>query len=569
MNYLDIAQFEAYVDSCAKNSKVSVQWIEPNGTPRTDGHNMYIPRLTDVTSNDWLTRIRYFVKHETSHIVHSDFTYLQKVRPTGLLALINNLVEDHRIDYLNDRDYVGDQAISSRFWELYTQDIVDRINAADDELSEQQLLVTPLFVWEALNRDWIDSSTEAVYAMSKMLDDVGKKRLQILLDGEYCNELRAIRESGTPEDVYALSVRILVDLYGQNPEDYTDTKSVGADSSKSEGSGAESKEGASGDEPVSDDKDRLIDVSKVMDAMGHEHKPSRTGIRYTGDRRSGASAGYIIPKPSEYIVVKFPNVPSSIAKYKGDMFSSTSVNKYITSNAKPLANKLRIKLQTRSRDRYEYGKRKGSIHNGSLYRIINDDKPRVFRQRITSNTLDTAVCLLVDCSGSMSGNKFEMACCGAGAFAEALKPMNIPYTVLGFTNHRDRNDDPIIWVFNDFGERVTQTELVSRFNTASHTLWENTDGDAIAYADRVLSQRKEQRKVLIVLSDGSPAGRTHAGHVWAYTERVISNVEKRGTNVYGIGICDDSVRYFYKNSEVVMKTSDLTPAILNVLDRSI
>ena len=567
MEYLDVAQFEAYVESCAKNSKVSVQWIEPNGTPCTNGKTMSIPKITSVTSNDWLTRIRYFVKHETSHIVHSDFDYLNEVRPTGLLALINNLIEDHRIDYLNDRDYLGDQMISSKFWTLYTQDVVDRINAADAVLSEQQLLVTPLFVWDALHRDWIDSSTEAVYAMSQMLDEDGERRLQMLLDGDYSQELLRVRESGTPQDVYNLSVRILRDIFEQDEQDYTDAKAKTTDATDSEGGGAETKEGKGG-KPVDDAVDRIIDVSKLTDAIGHEHKPSRTGIKFTGTRGE-RKRGYIIPKPNEYVVVRFPHVPSSISCYKGGYFDKPKVNDYITSNAKPLANKLRIKLQTRSRDRYEYGKRKGSVHNGSLYRILNDDKPRVFRQRITSNTLDTAVCLLVDCSGSMSGNKFEMACCGAGAVSEALKPLNIPFTVLGFTNHSDRRDDPIIWVFNDFGERVPLPELVNRFATASSTLWENTDGDAIAYADHALHQRKEQRKVLIVLSDGMPAGRTYAGDCYSYTEDVISNAEKRGTHVYGIGICDDNVKHFYKNNEVVTRIADLTKSILNVLDRSI
>jgi cobalamin biosynthesis protein CobT len=197
-----------------------------------------------------------------------------------------------------------------------------------------------------------------------------------------------------------------------------------------------------------------------------------------------------------------------------------------------------------------------------------DGSTRIFRKRIVSDTLDTAVTLLVDCSGSMSGKKFEMACSGAGALAEALRPLNISFNVLGFTN-TEGYDQPLIWVFNDFGERVPTSELVSRFKTASGCLWENTDGDALAYASYVLGLRREKRKVLLVLSDGSPAGREHAGDISAYTARVIGDIEDSGVDVYGIGILDDNVRHYYKKHVVVSKLDDLSPTILSIIDRSI
>ena len=244
---------------------------------------------------------------------------------------------------------------------------------------------------------------------------------------------------------------------------------------------------------------------------------------------------------------------------------------YITSNARHMANKLRIKLQTRSRDRYEYGLKKGKLHTGSIHRLLLGDTPnaqRVFRQRKVNDTLDTAVCLLVDCSGSMSGRKYNMACAGAGTFSAALKPLNIAHSVLGFTNTVSY-DDPMVWVFSDYNERVSESDLIARFGRASACLWENTDGDAIAYAYAMLAARKEKRKVLLVLSDGDPAGRTHKGNITAYTKDMVKKVENSNVDIYGIGIMHDSVKRFYKNYKVVNDLDELTPAILNILDRSI
>ena len=568
MNYLDVQQFETYVTACAKNSGVSVMWDSPESTPRTNGRQMWLPLITSNTSVEWLIRMRYFVKHETSHVVYSDFDYLNKIKPTGLLALINNLIEDHRIDYLNDSEYKGDGVISNAFWYLYADDISKRVESKDKELQKQQLETLPLFVWDASMRDWIHSADDAKEQMLRHADSTALARLAKL--AKYSGELIAIRKVGTAKEVMSLAERILADLYEQDPADYKgadESDSTGTSTAKGKGDG-EGKEG----QPTSDDVDRLVDVRKLMQAIGHDHKPSRTGIHLIAE---GVGKGsYSIPLPKDYVICGFDTKPPpKVSDYlnSSGYLKKSAVDKYITSNAKPMANKLRLKLQTRSRDRYEYGKKKGKLHNGSLHRLISgNDKvaERVFRQRIVSDTTDTAVCLLVDCSGSMSGSKFDMACAGAGSLAEALKPINIAYSIYGFTN-TVVDEDPIIWMFTEFGERVSQAELIKRFDKVSGGLWQNSDGDAIAYATARLGQRKEHRKVLLVLSDGSPAGRDHAGDVEAYTLKTVQHAENMGIDVYGIGIMDTNVTRFYKKNVVVNDLANLSGTILSIIDRSI
>lgn len=566
MNYLDVQQFDTYVAACAKQSGVTVHWGEPDSAPRTNGKQMWLPAITSSTSAEWMTRMRYFVKHETSHVVYSDFTFLNKVSPSGLLALINNLLEDHRIDYRNDAEYKGDGVISNDFWYLYADDISKRMTGKDKELQEQQLLTLPLFVWDASLRNWIHSADDAKHQMLKALDAAGSERLSKL--DKYVEEMLDVRESGDAEQVMSLAERILADLYDEDPEEYKGKDDDSGTGTASGGKGADGEDG----EAITDDVDRLITVSKLMKEIGHEHKPSRTGIHLIpGKMGMGA---YSIPKPSDYVICGFdkhlPHVVGSMISSSG-YFKSSDVNSYITNNARPMANQLRIKLQTRSRDRYEYGKKKGKLHNGSLHRLVSgNDKvaERVFRQRVVSDTTDTAVCLLVDCSGSMSGKKFDMACAGAGTLAEALKPLNIAYSIYGFTNTIE-NEDPIVWLFNEFNEKTTQSDLVKRFATASGGLWQNSDGDGIAYATARLAQRKEHRKVLLVLSDGSPCGREHAGDIEAYTLQTIQHAEKMGVDVYGIGICDDNVTRFYKKNVIVNDLNKLSPTILSIIDRSI
>jgi hypothetical protein len=149
--------------------------------------------------------MRYFVKHETSHVVYSDFNYLNKVSPVGLLALINNLIEDHRIDHLNDSEYKGDVVISNAFWYLYADDIAKRVESKDKELKKQQLETLPLFIWDASMRDWIHSADDAKEQMLRHADSTALARLAKL--SKYCSELRTIREVGTAEQVMSLAER--------------------------------------------------------------------------------------------------------------------------------------------------------------------------------------------------------------------------------------------------------------------------------------------------------------------------------------------------------------------------
>jgi cobalamin biosynthesis protein CobT len=310
-------------------------------------------------------------------------------------------------------------------------------------------------------------------------------------------------------------------------------------------------------------------LKELLEELGHEHKEKRDGEYIYSDK---AVAGtYEIPLTSDYKILRFPKLDACVSGFSEEKMDKSVVTDYITSNARHMANKLRIKLQTRSKDRYEYGLKKGKLHTGSIHRLLSGDTQnaqRIFRQKKVSDTLDTAVCLLVDCSGSMAGKKFNMAAAGAGTFSAALKPLNIAHSVLGFSNTVSW-DDPMLWVFSDYNERISETDLINRFGRASACLWENTDGDAIAYAYAMLSARKEKRKVLLVLSDGDPAGRAHKGSITSYTRDIVKKIEGTNVDIYGIGIMHDSVKRFYKNYKVVNDLNELTPAILNILDRSI
>jgi hypothetical protein len=572
--YLDTIHFETYVSACAARAGVSVEWDAEGTIPRTNGKRMWIPRINSTTDPRYLTTLRTHVKHETSHITHTQFEYWKGVGAQGLLGFIINLLEDNRIDYLNDHEYLGDKALSNAYYEDFAAKV---LAASGDKASEQQAMLAPLFMWDGFYRDWIASMPLVHEAMQKHLDADGTKRLDTLCSGTYGDELVALRTSkgGATTDLLTLAERILREVYGVKDVEQYKKPEKGSGKGKGEGKGTgEDGEGdAEGDgkgegKGKSSDKDEIITIDDYIKKMGGEHIISRTGIACKKDT-STERGGYTIPSKSDYHVRRWPEAAKGMPGY----LSVGAVENIINNSAKPLSNALRMKLQVRSKGRYEYGTKTGKLHTGSLHRLVSARgtaaESRVFRKHVTSDTLDTAVSVLVDCSGSMSGSKFDTASAAAISVALALKPLHIPFNILGFTNTCG-NDDPIIWVFNDWNENVTQPELIKRFVRASGELFENTDGDAVAWANNYLVGRKEKRKLLLVMSDGSPAGRTHAGAIGPYTKKVVSDIEKRKeVEIYGVGIMDTNVCRYYTKHCVINNNNELTPTILSILDKAI
>lgn len=564
---LDVIQFETYVTAVAGRAGVSVQWDDADATPRTDGKVIWIPRINSLTPDATLVQLRYFIKHEVSHIVHTNFRYFARAKVKGLLQFICNLLEDNRIDYLNDKEWGGDVRLSNAFAETYAA----RIAAMEGEVSEDMKKVAPLFAWEAKAREWIGTwhlIAEAV--KEKGLSPSFAPTLDKLMP--YLPRLISLRTSakGGTRDLLELARDILQEVYGEDadkymegfPDDAAAGQEDGEDSGESDG-GKASKAGESEGTSEEMGGDAIITVDKLSEMMG-EHLVSRTGTHLEHSVKKGK--GWVVPAPADYIINR---------KFSGvNYLNMLVVKRELENNVRPLAGKLRTKLQVRSKGHYEYGTKSGKLHTGSLHRLVSgrgtEAESRVFRRHVTSDTLDTAVSLLVDCSSSMSGIKFYTATAAAASVAMALKPLHLPFNVLGFSTEYTGECRPIINVFNDWGENVTQEELLHRFGVAAGKLEDNSDGDCIAWAANYLQHRKEKRKILIVLSDGAPAGRYWAGSVSAYTKEVISTLERqRLVEVYGIGILDHNVTMYYTKNMVINKVSELPSVLLSTLDKAL
>jgi len=190
---------------------------------------------------------------------------------------------------------------------------------------------------------------------------------------------------------------------------------------------------------------------------------------------------------------------------------------------------------------------------------------RIFKRRTVTQALDTAVTVLVDCSGSMLyDDKFLNAFAAAYGLHDVCSSLGVAHSIVGFTERSPQHH--ILPIFKGFSEgRVNDALLCRRFSVAAAQMDQNADGDSIRWAASQLSKRKEPRKLLMVLSDGQPAG-CRLGDLYEFTAKVIREIEDHSDiEIMGIGLNDTSVRSLYRNSVVIDSIPQIPEKILEIL----
>ncbi|SOC90121.1 Cobalamin biosynthesis protein CobT [Rhizobium sp. AN5] len=234
------------------------------------------------------------------------------------------------------------------------------------------------------------------------------------------------------------------------------------------------------------------------------------------------------------------------------------------------------------------GHRTGKLHAPSLFRVPGGD-PRVFTQKQEHVSKDTAVSVVIDNSGSMGGPKMKLAMTAGYALCSTLDRVKISHEVIGFTTGgyygmpqslreamaEDAKKARINWdrvipivmpIYKTFDERLTAT-VKSRFafmRNAQAGLNGNIDGESLEYAAERLLKRSEKRKVMLVLSDGQPAGGAKCG---PHLSGVVQSLGKLGVECIGIGIMDSSVTKYYPKSTVLHKAEDLPGQVMTEIKK--
>jgi cobalamin biosynthesis protein CobT len=243
------------------------------------------------------------------------------------------------------------------------------------------------------------------------------------------------------------------------------------------------------------------------------------------------------------------------------------------------AQQVRRLIQIRAKVQRVYGVKKGKLDQSRLSRICFNApgfNERVFKNKIENKTLDAAITVLVDKSGSMSGEKDLFAMASTLLVNEVCTTLNIPLEILGFTDDEVRTAGgreiaPVMYIYKNFSDiKVSDEDLRKYYGMSSSYMHGNPDAENILWAYDRLVKRKEKKKLLIVMSDGSPAASKGGSGIGRYTENVIKEIEaSKNVEIYGLGLCSDSVEHYYKAHSVVNEPQDIPSKLIELIERKI
>ncbi|MCA1774655.1 MAG: cobaltochelatase subunit CobT [Paracoccaceae bacterium] len=235
-----------------------------------------------------------------------------------------------------------------------------------------------------------------------------------------------------------------------------------------------------------------------------------------------------------------------------------------------LANKLQRRLQAKQNRTWEFDREEGILDAGRLARVVaSPTTPLSFKVEKDMEFRDTVVTLLLDNSGSMRGRPISIAAICADVMARTLERCDVKVEILGFTTKawkggQSREEwlkdgrEPTPGRLNDLRHIIYKSADApwrrARPNLGlmmkEGLLKENIDGEALEWAYRRVAGRPEQRKVLMVISDGAPVDDSTlsvnpANYLEKHLRDVIAMIEKRrGVELTAIGIGHDVTRYY-------------------------
>ena len=255
-----------------------------------------------------------------------------------------------------------------------------------------------------------------------------------------------------------------------------------------------------------------------------------------------------------------------------------------------LANRLQRLLLDQQRRSWEFDKEEGILDSSKLHKIITDPlTPLSFKTEKETSFKDTVLTMLVDSSGSMRGRSMTTAAISADIIGSTLDKCNIKTEILGFTTkHWKGGDSRKLWVecgkpsspgrLNDLRHIIFKpADLAWRrakknlgLMLREGLLKENVDGEALLWASSRLMKRPEQRKILMVISDGAPVddstlSTNSTSYLDNHLKQVISEIENRTElELIAIGIGHDVTKY-YKKAVTIHRAEELGNVMLEQL----
>ena len=398
------------------------------------------------------------------------------------------------------------------------------------------------------------------------------------------------------ESTYDLAVDILKDLSKEckelvksaKPKDGDKTPGKGDSKDKTDAKSSEEsdEQKESKDKTSKDEEYKIYDIvlseedikkySVTLPDDENESEMGKVGVNFEPVKTE--SDAWTLTDYDKFLIVDYPNKEGEI-KYFNKSKHFLEAHKTVVGDKliaqENFAQQVRRLIQIRSKVQRQYGVKKGKLDQSRLSRICFNApgfNERVFKNKIENKVLDAAITVLVDMSGSMMGEKAHYALASTLLVNQVCSTLNIPIEIVGFTDGVTHSGHvPLMFIYKNFSDlKVNEDDIMDSFSCSSRFMVGNPDGENILWAHNRLIKRKEKKKLLIVMSDGSPAASKGINGLGEFTEQVIREIEKsKQVDIYGLGLCSNAVKYYYKAHSVVSNPEEIPSKLLELIERKL
>src|SRR5216684_2131482 len=520
---------------------------------------------------------------------HDDAVHSKRVPGSPLARAVFEAVEQARVEALGARRMTGVAAnLEAMLEEQYRRQGFERITErADSTMAEAVRLLTR----EALTKERPPPAARRVVDLWRPW-----------LEGRIGKDFGELDRTILDQDAYARVTRRLlqdleldlgdVDDQAESEEQEGGEESEGENQSEGEGATSGAQDSPDGS-PMEGEAEDAQDAAEAGDGEmmpgSSDDDPGRPGRPGQMPRRPDEAAVYRAFSTLSDEVIEADKLcdADELSRLRHLLDQQLS---HLQSVIARLANRLQRKLMAKQTRAWEFDLDEGLLDAARLSRVVaNPILPLAFKRERETEFRDTVVTLLIDNSGSMSGRPTTVAALCGDILARTLERCGVKVELLGFTTRawkggqsRERwvadgkprnpgrlNDlRHIVYKAADAPWRRARKNLGLMLREG--LLKENIDGEALLWAHQRLIARTEQRRILMMISDGAPVDdSTLSVNPGNYLERhlrwVIEDIETRSpVELIAIGIGHDVTRY-YRRAVTIVDAEELGGALTDKL----
>ena len=575
-----IENFKSAIKSTAR-SVSNIENLEVNFGSKTDQNKnlITIPEINDLSESE-VTKTRAIADALSLKLRYSDFDILKNFEPKGETAKkLYEIAEKIRCEKIGSDEFLG---VKKNLKNFYNKPQGQNINSQLEKIS---LIFENYLKKNILNFNTLDNLKDL-----KGIKDKYEKKIK--------KKINLLNENIHNQKIYNSLVSELLENFkleeDLNPDkNQKDDREKKADNNKKNDVQTQTEKEDKKIEEMA--IEAQIPDAESLSKKSDEEQPLELEDANTNSKGNDRlnlnfdDSKYKVFTKEFDEIVKAEELESSIelTRLRENLDQQLQQLKFFISK---LANKLQRKLLAKQNRSWNFDLEEGLLDTSKLTRIIIDPLNSLsFKKESDVEFKDTLVTLLIDNSGSMRGKPISVAAICADILSRTLERCGVKVEILGFTTcHWKGGQSREKWMKNN------KPNFPGRLNDLRHIIYksadmpwrqskknlglmlkegilkENIDGEALKWAFNKMIKRREERKILMVISDGAPVDdSTLSSNTTDYLENNLKNTVKLIENkskieLLAIGIGHDVTRY-YKNAIKITDIQDLGDVMINQL----